>query len=229
MSDRTGKPGPAGNSPPVARDQSSEYPLEEADTMPNILTRGSRRRTFAAVALAGALTTLGLAGCGGGDDAAAGSPAPTTGPSAATTLTVKDPWVKAAGAGVMTAAFGTLVNGTGADITVVSVESPASPMELHEMTMKDGKMLMQPKHGGFVIKAGSTHELSPGGDHLMLMKPAAAVEAGDEVPFTLKLADGTAVSFSAVAKPFAGAGESYDPGMSMPASGMPAPMVSTAP
>jgi len=177
--------------------------------------------------LAGALTTLGLAGCGSSDDPAEGAAAPTPAPSAATTLTIKDPWVKATGAGVMTAAFGVLANDTGADITVTGVESPASPMELHEMAMKDGKMIMRPKEGGFVVKAGSTHELSPGGDHLMLMKPAKAIEAGDEVTFTLKLADGATVPFTAVAKPFAGAGESYDPGMSMPASGM--PMASMAP
>jgi copper(I)-binding protein len=130
----------------------------------------------------------------------------------------------------MTAAFGVLVNDTDADITVAGAESPASPMELHEMTMKDGKMLMRPKEGGFVIKAKGTHELGPGGDHLMLMKPAAEIKPGDEVAFTLKLGDGRTVAFSAVAKPFAGAGESYDPGMSMPASGMPMePMGSAAP
>jgi copper(I)-binding protein len=57
----------------------------------------------------------------------------------------------------------------------------------------------------------------------MLMKPAAAIEPGDEVTITLQLADGTTVPFTAIAKPFAGAGESYDPGMSMPASAMPMP------
>jgi hypothetical protein len=61
----------------------------------------------------------------------------------------------------------------------------------------------------------------------MLMKPGAAIEAGDEVTFTLKLADGETVPFTAIAKPFAGAEESYDPGMHMPASGM--PMGSAAP
>jgi copper(I)-binding protein len=127
----------------------------------------------------------------------------------------------------MTAAFGVLVNDTAADVTVLGAESPASPLELHEMATKDGKMVMRPKEGGFVIKAGSTHELSPGGDHLMLMNPAAAIEAGDQVTFTLKLGDGSTLPFTAIAKPFAGAGESYDPGMSMPGSGM--PMGSTAP
>jgi periplasmic copper chaperone A len=169
---------------------------------------------------AGLLVTLGLAGCGG-DSAAEGTPSPA--PSPATALTIRDPWVKAAPAGTMTAAFGVLVNDTSADITVAAAESPASPMELHEMTMKDGKMVMQPKQGGFVIKANGTHELSPGGDHLMLMNPARAIEAGDEISFTLKLGDGTTVPFTAIAKPYAGAGESYDPGMSM------APMGSAAP
>ncbi|GAA3935034.1 copper chaperone PCu(A)C [Actinoplanes auranticolor] len=200
--------------------------------MSNPLNRSSRR-TLAAALLAGTLTTLGLAGCGGSDATAGGAPAPAAAPSASaasTALTVKDPWVKATKAGAMTAAFAILVNDGTTDITVVSAESPASPMELHEMTVQDGKMLMRPKQGGFVIKAKSTHELSPGGDHLMLMKPAAAIEAGGEVTFTLTLADGRTVPFTAIAKPFAGAGESYDPGMSMPASGMPMmPMPSSAP
>jgi copper(I)-binding protein len=191
--------------------------------MRNSLNRGSRRRTLAAVALAGALTTAALTGCGTTEDTASGR-APAPGPSASTaagTLVVKDPWVKATEAGTMTAAFGILVNDTGTDITVLAAESPASPMELHEMAMRDGAMLMRPKQGGFVVKAGSTHELGPGGDHLMLMKPHAAIEAGDQVSFTLRLGDGRTVPFTAIAKPFAGAGESYDPGMSMPASGMP--------
>ncbi|KUL22382.1 copper chaperone PCu(A)C [Actinoplanes awajinensis] len=178
--------------------------------------RKSRQFLTAAV-LTAALSTLALAACGS-DDSASSTGTPTPAPSVtavAATLTIKDPWVKAAGAGAMTAAFGVLVNDTDADITVAAAESPASPMELHEMTMKDGKMVMQPKEGGFVIKAKGTHELSPGGDHLMLMKPAKAIEAGDEVSFTLKLGDGSTVPFTAIAKPFAGAGESYDPGMTM--------------
>lgn len=185
------------------------------DVMKNTLTIRTRRRLLT-VAAAGLLAAVpGLAGCGS-DDAARGST-----PAAA--LTVEDPWVKAGPAGEMTAAFGVLTNRTGADVTVTvtGAESPVSPMELHEMAMTGGKMVMRPKQGGFVIKAGGTHELSPGGDHLMLMKPAQAIEAGDQVAFTLKLADGSTVGFSAIAKPFAGAGESYAPGMPAPASAMP--------
>ncbi|GID48616.1 hypothetical protein Aca07nite_58910 [Actinoplanes capillaceus] len=178
---------------------------------------------MASAVLAGVLAAGSLAGCGGNEQTAGGATTPSPAPSATTasTLTVKDPWVKASAAGAMTAAFGTLVNATGADITVTGVESPASPMELHEMAMQDGKMVMQEKKSGFVVKAGGSHELAPGGDHLMLMKPVQEIKAGDELTFTLKLGDGSAVSFTAIAKPFAGAEESYAPGMEMPASGMP--------
>lgn len=172
-------------------------------------------RNLAALTLAGTLITAGLTGCGG-TEAASGTPQPAPSATAAAAgLTVRDPWVKAAPAGEMTAAFGLLVNGTGADVTVTAAQSPASPIELHEMAMKDGKMIMQPKAGGFTIKPGGTHELSPGGDHIMLMKPAQAIRAGDQVSFTLTLSDGTTVPFTAVAKPFAGAEESYEPGMPM--------------
>jgi copper(I)-binding protein len=172
---------------------------------------------WAAVAAAGVLA---LTGCAAETGGAPATSAPTTASTAA--VVVKDPWVKAAGSG-MTAAFGILVNDTAADVTVVSATSPASPLEIHEMAMKDGAMVMQRKAGGLVIKARSTHELKPGGDHLMLMSPKAPVKPGDELTFTLTLSDGSSVPFTAVAKPFAGAGESYDPstGHGAPMSGMP--------
>ncbi len=172
-------------------------------------------RTVVAVA-ALALTTL--AGCGSSSEATstaapASTATTTSAPAAAAALTVQNPWVKAADSG-MTAAFATLVNNTGADVTIESATSPASPLELHTMEMKDGQMVMTPKEGGFVIKAGATHELAPGGDHLMLMKPSAAIKPGDELSFTLKLTGGGTVDFTAVAKPFAGGQESYAPGHS---------------
>ncbi|MBB2941222.1 hypothetical protein FB565_000926 [Actinoplanes lutulentus] len=209
-----------------------------------MLTVAPSRRTRSAVvaAVAAAFALSGLAGCanseaktdtsstgtsGTGTSTAANSNASSgtntgttstgTDSAASNTLTVRDPWVKAADTG-MTAAFATLVNNTQTDVTIESATSPASPIELHTMAMKDGKMVMEPKQGGFVIKAGATHELAPGGDHLMLMSPSAAVKPGDELAFTLTLAGGGTVAFTAVAKPFAGAQESYDPGMTMPSA-----------
>ena len=56
------------------------------------------RNTWTALALAGALATAGLAGCGDSAGSAGGSaplPAPSA-PAPAAALVVKDPWVKAA-------------------------------------------------------------------------------------------------------------------------------------
>jgi len=159
-----------------------------------------------------ALAVTGIAGCGATDPPSTAQPsatASTTSPAGG--VTVRDPWAKAADTG-MTAVFGTLVNDGPTDITITGATSSLSPVELHEMAMESGKMVMRQKTGGLTIKAKSSHPLEPGGDHLMLMKLAKPVKAGDEVSVTLTLADGGTIPFTAIAKPFAGAQESYAPG-----------------
>jgi periplasmic copper chaperone A len=178
----------------------------------------TRRRALRMAVLSGvAGVVVALAGCGGGSSS--GATGPTPDPSgetsaAASELVVRDPWVKAADEG-MTAAFGVLVNDTAADITITSVTTEISPVELHEMAMADGAMVMREKDGGIVVPAGGSHTLEPGGDHIMLMDIAQPVQPGDEITFTLTFADGSTSQFTAVAKPFAGAEESYDPGTGM--------------
>ncbi|MFC8851295.1 MULTISPECIES: copper chaperone PCu(A)C [unclassified Micromonospora] len=180
--------------------------------MPSLTTPRRPRRT--AALLSAVLVAAAAAGCGSSDSAstAAPSPSPSVSVSAAAgVLTVRDPWVKAADKG-MTAAFGTLVNDGDADVTITGAATDVSPMELHEMTMKDGKMVMQAKQGGIVVKAKSSHVLEPGGEHLMLMNLRQPVKPGDELTFTLTFGDGRTQTFTAVAKPFTGAQESYAPG-----------------
>ena len=170
---------------------------------------GHRRPSRVTIAVLGAALALATAaGCKAADKPAASStPAPA--------VTVTDPWVKTAASG-MTAAFGMLTNNTDHEVTVVSGSTPASSkVELHEVTMVDGKMVMRPKAGGFVIPAHGTHELKAGSDHIMLLDVTAPVKPGDQVPFTLTLSDGSTVRFTAVAKDFAGGNESYKPGMQM--------------
>lgn len=183
--------------------------------MPSTKPGRRLRRAF----LLAAVLTAAVAGCGSTDDPSAATSSPTTSASAsAEVLNIRDPWVKAADTG-MTAAFGTLVNDGDTDVTVTAAASDVSPVELHEMTMKDGKMVMQAKQGGIVVGAASSHVLEPGGDHLMLMKLARPVKAGDELTFTLTFADGRTQTFTAVAKPFTGAQESYAPGHGQPMPG----------
>ncbi|MFI6784442.1 copper chaperone PCu(A)C [Micromonospora sp. NPDC050276] len=173
---------------------------------------GRYRRSAAVVATATLLAAV--SACGSSEDSPSATPSPSAVASASATagvVGIRDPWVKAADTG-MTAAFGTLVNDADTDVTIVGAASELSPMELHEMAMENGKMVMRAKPGGVVVKAKSTHVLEPGGDHLMLMNVKQPVRAGDQLTFTLTFADGRTQTFSAVAKPFTGAQESYAPG-----------------
>lgn len=103
----------------------------------------------------GALLTvslLALAGC-------ASTPATSTDEAelpAAEAISISDAWVKSAEVG-MSAAFGELTNDSDADITVVSVSSPASSMlEPHETVENEsGQMVMREIEGGFVDRSGA--------------------------------------------------------------------------
>lgn len=162
----------------------------------------------ALIAVAVAATTL--TACG--SQQATGQAAPASQQAVAKPLTITDPWVKTVKSG-MSAAFGTLVNTTGADLTIVSATTVAAPrVELHETVEVDGKMQMRPKDGGFTIPAKGSFELKPGGNHIMLMDVSKPVQPGAQVEFTLKLGDGTTMEFTAIGKDFAGANEKYQPG-----------------
>ncbi|GGJ74873.1 hypothetical protein GCM10010123_01070 [Pilimelia anulata] len=175
-----------------------------------------------AALLAAAALAVTLAGCG--SSSAKTEPQAAPSPSPVEPVRVQDAWVKATDKG-MTGAFGILVNDSDADVTITGATTELSPMELHEMAMKDGKMVMQEKKDGFVLKAKTSHKLQPGSDHLMLMKLKRPIPAGEQVTITLNLAGGKTLPFTAVAKPFTGAGESYRPG-SGPTSGAPSPTAS---
>ncbi len=133
-------------------------------------------------------------------------------------LTVSDGWAKAADSG-MSAAFGAVANPTRKAIRVVGAYSPFSRVvQLHEVVAKAGSMVMQQKSGGFLIPAGGTLDLKPGGSHLMFLKITKPITAGTVVPVTLITADGGLLRVKVLGKVFAGANEDYPAGM----SGMPA-------
>ena len=163
----------------------------------------SRMHTLRRIVMTGAALTIaatGLAACGGSSGGA---------------LAVNDSWTKAT-EGPMTGSFGTLVNDTAAAITVTGGSSPVAGMvELHEVVMADGEMVMQAKPGGFVVPAGGSLTLEPGGLHVMLMGLKETLAPGVEVPITLTLSNGETLTYTTVAKDFAGGNESYEPEPSM--------------
>jgi copper(I)-binding protein len=154
-----------------------------------------------------------LSACGGtteSQNVTTTSPAAAETQDQASSIEIRDAWVKSAETG-MTAAFGVLVNNGDDDVTVSASTSDVSPiMELHE-TVEDpsGEMIMREKADGFVIPAGGEYLLQPGANHLMLMEVERPVKAGEEVKFALAMEDGSSFDFTAVAKDYSGANERY--------------------
>lgn len=166
-------------------------------------------RLLAVVAVSSLL--VGLAACG--DDAATTTASGVTSNDVA--VTASDAWVKAVDSD-MTAVFGTLTNTSDSDVSLVAATTDASSMvEIHEVVMKDGEMVMQPKEGGIPIPAGGSATLEPGADHIMLMDVAAPIEPGDVVDIDLELSDGSTITMSATAKEFSGGDENYQSDSSM--------------
>lgn len=163
--------------------------------------------TFGALAVA---AVIALTGCAPSADATSADAPATSTTSAADSVTVADGWVKAAASG-MSAAFGEVKNSGTEDVTIDSVTSAASSdVQLHETVLADsGEMMMQQKDGGFVIPAGGSFVLAPGGNHIMLMGLVDPIMAGAEVTFTLTFSDGSSYDFTVPAKDYSGANETY--------------------
>lgn len=190
-----------------------------ASTSTSASTPALRGKT-AAVLSAAVLGALLLAGCAGEPSEAAAEPSATAAATAAdpahgdsaaeSPLAFHESWVKAAESG-MTAAFGVLANSGTEDIQVIAAASPAAEtVQLHETTAgADGSFAMAETAKGFTVPAGGEFVLEPGANHLMLMGLKAPVLPGDDISFSLELADGTSVDFTATAKEFSGANESY--------------------
>lgn len=163
-------------------------------------------RTYTRFGILLVAAALGLAGCASTDTG-------TTAATEADSVTITDAWVKAADSG-MSAAFGELENTGDSDAAIVSITSDASSMmELHEVVDDgSGSMVMQQKDGGFVVPAGGSLTLEPGGFHFMLMDLTAPLVAGDEATFTVTFEDGSTMDFTAPVKDFTGADENYNGG-----------------
>jgi copper(I)-binding protein len=127
---------------------------------------------------------------------------------------VHDGWAKVAKRGEMSAAFGTIGNHGAKPLTIVAATSPyAVAVQLHEMAMVDGAMVMREVAGGFKIPADGSLELKPGGNHLMFMGLVKGIKAGRKIPVTLIASNGSRVTIKVPAKPFNGAHDDYDAGM----------------
>ncbi|MBF2714426.1 copper uptake system-associated protein [Agrobacterium vitis] len=102
-----------------------------------------------------------------------------------------------------------LTNEGGTDDRLVSATSDrAGSIQLHEMKIDAGVMIMRELQGGIVIPKGQTIELKPGGYHVMFMNVQQAFKEGETVKATLTFekAGSVEVEFS-VGSPAGGAPE----------------------
>ncbi len=104
---------------------------------------------------------------------------------------VRDGWVRLPPMAMpMMAGFGRVENRCSAPITIVGARSPAfAEVSLHETRIVDGisRMRALPE---LRIAPGGDATLRPGGMHLMLMQPRAALKAGSKVVVEFALQDG---------------------------------------
>ncbi len=161
--------------------------------------RSTRSRTAAAGLGAALLMTVAACGTTTAQDDTAAAADPGA-------VVVSDAWVRAT-AGTddpsMTGAFMALDNEGEEDVTLTGASSPVAGMvELHEMAMVDGAMVMRKIDGGIDIAAGYGQVLMPGGNHVMLMGLTDELEPGDEVDLVLEFSDGTTQDLTVPVKEF---------------------------
>ena len=143
-----------------------------------------------------------------------------TGCASSGDVVAQDLWVKSSEMstrGGMTAVYGTLTNNSSQDVVLVGGATEiAGVVEVHEMSMIGGEMMMQEIEGGLVIPAGKSIVLEPGGNHLMLMMLTDDLEAGEEISVTFDFDGAEDLTIDGiVAKPAEGGDEEYHSDMEM--------------
>jgi len=95
-----------------------------------------------------------------------------SGPETEDSLLFQDAWVRAMPPGsMMTAGFGRLVNISDAELNITGYSSPQfDDVSLHQTVLEDGVSRMN-EVPALKISAGAEINLTPGGYHLMFMKP----------------------------------------------------------
>lgn len=149
--------------------------------------------TFRTTLLSLSALALVVTACGSDDDGASASPV------------VADAWIREPAAGTTaTAAYATITNDADEAVTLVGASSPLTDqVELHETLMDDdGTMSMQEREDGFVIEAGASLVLEPGGAHVMLLNIDPADVTGEiEITFDFEGADDLTVQAPVEALP----------------------------
>jgi copper(I)-binding protein len=110
-------------------------------------------------------------------------------------LELRDPWIRAAPPSAQAlAGYVELANTGSMPMRVTAASSPDfGAVELHEMRMDGGVMRMRALDV-IELPAGGSVRLAPGGNHLMLMRPARGLRGGDRVAIVFEVEGAAPVS-----------------------------------
>ena len=102
-------------------------------------------------------------------------------------LHIGHPWTRATPGGADVAGgFLSITNSGTTDDRLIAVSiDGVTRVDIHEMTMDNGMMVMRPLKDGLVVPAGATVELKPGSFHIMMMGLSQPFKEGETVKATL--------------------------------------------
>lgn len=178
-----------------------------------------RLRRVSATALSLGLCVATLAGCSGNSQPSESTTNQSTASARASDsqkleLSFEKSWVKASDTD-MTGVFGTLRNTGKEPVTITGAQAPhgAKYAEFHvtETDPATGSTVMKKRTDPLVVEPGSTVELKPGGDHIMLMQLTCDLTAGSDLEITIETDRGN-FKVAAPVRDYAGAKEEYAPG-----------------
>lgn len=131
-------------------------------------------------------------------------------------IQIDHPWSRPTPPGTpMGVGYMTITNSSEQDITLVAAESPrAGHVSIHQTSVHESMMRMQPVKSGLTIPAGATVELKPRSYHLMLEQLPQPLVEGEMIPLRLDFEGADDIDIELMVQPL-------DGGMTMDHSNMP--------
>lgn len=103
------------------------------------------------------------------------------------TIGITDGWVRPGKAGMMSAAYFNLTNGTSNSDTLLSISSDVtSTTQIHESYKTEDGLMGMREQAFVALPEGETVAFKQGGLHIMIIQPENDLAEGDSVAFTLQ-------------------------------------------
>lgn len=121
-------------------------------------------------------------------------------------IQIDQPWSRPTPPGApMGVGYMAITNQGDQAITLIGAETPrAGHVSIHQTSMHEGVMRMQPVKGGLAIPAGETVELKPQSYHLMLEQLPEPLVEGEKIPVRLDFDGAEDLDIELVVQPLDG-------------------------